>query len=441
MQGVQCLWFACFMKKSRSAEKSPVSVKKLTERAKKWFGLAKESSSASKNPVPLARLSPRAVSASTRQFSSLSSPSGSPSQFAIEIETFVFGGVYDELYFWDATLDSGNGGPTNNKYNQKWVRGGGGDNAALYGIGTDVILKSPVINISPSMPPTTVSVRVDDGSSILARLDGISISGTTFTLPDMTTSYTSTVVLWEDEVILFWEISFDGGSTWQSIGQTDTLNLYWIPAAPTISKVFDYGIQWACGSVEYSGSTNYVNVLNSAISAWINYQPGWPTPDGTKFPLYINYFDSSGWVLQVLQKDGGQCLSNALLLHYLLESIGVNAGTVEMYWAGTPYTDWNFQGIDPTPPCVNFHADAQDGIYGCNNFNANRAARSAGVAKNPRFSFHSMLVIGTNTYDPSYGLTGAAATADFYNMWNGCSKQMGIYTVFASAYKSGISYC
>jgi hypothetical protein len=343
-------------------------------------------------------------------------------EFAIQIESFSFGSVYDKLYFWDANPSPGQ--PTINKYNQSWVRGGGGDNAALYGIGTRPVFKSPVISISPSMPATTASVRILRGSGgpTWAQANDVTISGTSCTLPDITALFSESDVQY-DKLTLVWEISFDGGSTWESIGYTDPLDFYWIPADPSLPQVFDYGIKWACQAIEAYRSTDYPTVLNSAISARINYLPNLSTP--------ANYMNGSGWVLQVLAIPGGACLSNAYLLNYLLQSFGVNAGAVKVYWAGTSvsnWTRWNFNGTNPTPPCVNFHADAE---YGCNSFNSNRNARD-NVPKNPRFNFHAMVVIGSNTYDPSYGLTGAAATADFFNMWNGCAKQIGSWSDYNS---------
>jgi hypothetical protein len=355
-------------------------------------------------------------------------PPSSSSGLSIEIERFSFGGIYDELYYWDY---SGSGSPTNTKYTQKWDRAGGSGNAALYQVGANATFKSPVISISPAISPTSVDFRVSIGGEVIAEIDSVTISGSSYTLPDITTSAALSTIVDYEEWVLDWEISFDGGTTWESIGSTDPIDFYWIPDAPALSKVFDYGIWFACTQISEAYRDDYANALTVAISDWIYYLPGLGTPS--------NFMDGSGYVLQVLQIPGGQCLSNAYLLSYLLQSIGVSSGTVECYWAGTSSTTWvtwDFEGTNPTPPCVNFHADAE---YGCSNFNANRPARSSGVAKNPRFKFHSMVVIGSTTYDPSYGLTDPASTAAFYNMWNGCSQQMGSFSAYGSC--TWVNHC
>ena len=109
------------MKKSCSVVKKPVSVvgkshslqksgsvKKLAGVVKKLFGIGKKSSSAVKILAPLVRLSPRAASASTRQFSSLGSPSPSPWQIRFENVVGVPFLVWKSGY-WSAPSFCGDG--------------------------------------------------------------------------------------------------------------------------------------------------------------------------------------------------------------------------------------------------------------------------------------------------------------------------------------------
>lgn len=63
------------MKKTRSTKGKSGSVNKATSVLKKLFGSSTKKSSNTKKPVLLAQLSPRAISVSTKRYSSLSSPS------------------------------------------------------------------------------------------------------------------------------------------------------------------------------------------------------------------------------------------------------------------------------------------------------------------------------------------------------------------------------
>jgi hypothetical protein len=316
------------------------------------------------------------------------------SSFTVEIQSFKFsGGACNSIYKW-------NNGGSHGQILQRWMRGGPAG-IAVYKINSPVVLALPRLTVSPALPAGTsytVSVRVLYGSTQLNRVDGITLSGAVTLLPDFTvpSSFASSVVI-SDSRVFAWEISFDGGTSWQSMGNSGPIPFFWIydtPTIPTTQTIFDLALQKACQYV--GGGTNYPSLINSGIAGDLSYAPDQPEPPGTE--------DFSGGVLAAYSAGMAQCITNACLLQYLLGTIGSPGGIVTCYWGGLSYTQLKKCGT--TPPGL------------CGSFQANRPARS-GLIANPRLKYHAIIDISGTFYDPSYGIT-TNPSVDFTAVCPGC---------------------
>lgn len=266
-----------------------------------------------------------------------------------------------------------------------WTSGGTSLPVA-YTKGTTVTMFAK-LGINPSVSTMSAKLRVKNGSTIIANKD-ISLSGTNITITGISTSSALESTVKATTPTFTWEISFNGGSTWQSIGNSGPHTMYWTNATPlsppfkndagnTFSTLYDLALQKACGYANGASDLSTItNNINTGIDNEINYQPS--VSIGTQHPL-VAYSTPSGC----------QCSDLAMLLRGLLRSIGID-GTTLYIWAGSSATTLTRYKIGSTGETFP-------------SFRISRSAHDSAEA-NPHFKFHSVVSTNNTWYDPSYGL-------------------------------------
>ena len=304
------------------------------------FGLAKESSFAGAKLAPLARLSPRAVSASTRQYSS----SGSPTPTTLISVTFSGG--------WLIQKDDGTGSYQTSKGYQ-WQN-------------TNPVTSYPYLYSSVSGKNVlTVSAVWQLGSSVSAApyvkgtgSGGINIpptvtnltSGNTATLPPTTAKDSSgNLKVFPNQTNFYnpftiqWQISFDGGSTWQDAGTSS--NPIYVCISKTgpnnvSDKLYRTEVHLACS---ITGATTSSQAMQNTWSIFSNSTPTNPNagPNGVKMwdgrTLYYyqpgtDFSHNPGNSLSAFFIAGtGRCGMYALLLYDSWVINGVSCNTISVY--------------------------------------------------------------------------------------------------------------
>jgi hypothetical protein len=245
------------------------------------------------------------------------------------------------------------------------------------------------LGISPSASSTSARIRAKNGSDVIAKKNNITISGTSVTITGITTTVAIESTVKTTTPTFTWEISFDAGTTWQSMGNSGPHTMYWTYAAPlsppfkndagtTYSSLYDLALQKACG---YANGTStlgtVISPINLGIDSDINYQPS--NSIGGQNPL--DAYTTSG---------GCQCSDLANLLRGLLRSIGID-GTTTYIWAGPNsstlyrYTIGSTGSTNPS-------------------FRIIRGAHDSALA-DPHFKYHAVVSTNSTWYDPSYGLS------------------------------------
>jgi hypothetical protein len=105
---------------------------------------------------------------------------------------------------------------------------------------------------------------------------------------------------------LAWSLSLDEAEGYFAAGSS-TITFYWTHGTPTTSPLYDLGPQKACGYI--AGNTDYAARCNKGIESDVWYDPAELDPPT---------------ILEVYDKLKAQCSGNALLLQYILKSIGAD---------------------------------------------------------------------------------------------------------------------
>ena len=117
-------------------------------------------------------------------------------------------------------------------------------------------------NISPSAPSTNAKIRAKKGSTVIATKD-VTIVGDSVSINGITTTSASEATVKSTSPTFLWEISYDNGSHWSSMGVSGPHTMYWTYAAPlgppfkddsgfTYSALYDLALQKACGYAKRS---------------------------------------------------------------------------------------------------------------------------------------------------------------------------------------------
>ena len=243
------------------------------------------------------------------------------------------------------------------------------------------------LGISPSVSTMSAKLRVKNGSTVIANKD-VSISGTNVTVTGISTSSALENTVKTTTPTFSWEISFNGGSGWQAIGNSGPHTMYWTHSAPlspqfrndagtTYAALYDLALQKACGYANGSSTlSTTISNINTGVDGDINYNPS--RSIGNQHPL-------AGYTTV----GGCQCSDLANLLRGLLRSIGIH-GTTLYIWAGSSANILTLYTVNSTGQSVSFRIS--------------RGAHDSAPA-NPHFSFHSVVSTNSTWYDPSYGLS------------------------------------
>lgn len=295
------------------------------------------------------------------------------------------------------TIDPNDNAPT-------WVSGRSTNNEFLvaYTRSTRPTLFAKLTVAGASSTYPTASVRVKQGSTVLAQVANVSV-GSNGSVPINDITFTADLsdasLVKMSKYTFTWEISFNG-SSWSSIGNSGEHEIHWLYAPPieatfqnpesapnpqrTYDGLYDEALRHA--TAKTGNGTVDLDVIATAVTLGVTadliYDPGRLSPD--RHPLAI-YTDPN---------KGQQCSDNVALLRGLLRSIGV-PNVTNYFWGGEPGSPGERSHWFPHPGTIN-------------NFFTSQYPRLAidGVPPNPYFTFHSTLRVGplNKSYDPSYGV-------------------------------------
>jgi len=255
--------------------------------------------------------------------------------------------------------------------------------------------------ISPSATSTAAKIRVKNGTTVLATKD-VTLSGSTLSVTGITAGSAIEKTIKTTAPTFAWEISYDGGTSWASIGTSGPHILHWTNAAPliepfkdddgfTYSALYDLALEKACGyaagAVTTTGAVDIgavIGNINTGVDTDTNYNPA-------------NSIHSLHPLSAYETTAGIQCSDEANLLRGLLRSIGID-GTVLYIWAG------------PDASTLRRFTVASTGATNPS-FRIIRAAHDSAVV-NPHFKFHAVVSTNSKWYDPSYGLIYTSLSFD-----------------------------
>ncbi len=256
--------------------------------------------------------------------------------------------------------------------------------------------------ISPAATTNTAAkIRVKNGTTVLATKD-VTLSGSTISVTGFTAGSAIETTIKTTAPTFAWEISYDGGSSWASIGTSGPHLLYWTNAAPldapfkddsgfTYSALYDLALEKACGyaagAVTSTGAVDLdavIGNINTGVDHDTKYNPR--NSIGTLHPLSAYE-----------RTDGIQCSDEANLLRGLLRSIGID-GTTLYIWAGpnaSTLTRFTVGSTGDQNPSFRIIRGIHDS-----------------APLNPHFKFHAVVSTNSKWYDPSYGLIYNSLTFD-----------------------------
>lgn len=302
--------------------------------------------------------------------------------------------------------------------NPTWVRGGSGNhrNPVAYTQATN-----PTVTARLSITPTpsrsiSASLRIKVGGNVATTQDAaVTLSGNVIDVSGI--SLNATVLenapkVKKGSYDFSWEISFDNGSQWQSIGTSGAHIIYWTYAAPVganCSMAID------CTFVN-KGGAGFPGLYDSALEKVIEGLTASPvTQDelARELAKHVDntfYYDpgpgggpaDAGHPLSMFGRvDRAQCSANANLLLGLLRSIGINAQTIYV-WGGLPT---NLQDPNGGKVYVYRYRKNLTQVFS-ETFKVKRPRSNEGgvvVERDPHFVFHAVVKVGQKYYDPSYG--------------------------------------
>jgi hypothetical protein len=291
---------------------------------------------------------------------------------------------------------------------------------------------SATLTLTPAIPSgnsVSAQIRVKKGSSdVITAPTSVTLTGSSVTVNDIAInkSLEATPKVKKSNYNFAWEISFDGGSSWRSMGNSGPHPVYWTFNNPkpdlfktmggiTYDLLYDKALEKVTMELG-EGETNeeqIVTKLNKAIDRDLVYNPG-EVYSNTLHPLSL--YDPI-W-------EEAQCSGNANLLTGLLRSVGIDAKT------------YYFYGGDRSPLANRVHFYKYTAGYDTNgqpvradqSFQVSRPPSPEGtgpadIEMNPHFTFHAMTKvtsIANKRFDPSYGIVNTGA--------NFIAKEVADYT-------------
>ncbi len=298
-----------------------------------------------------------------------------------------------------------------------WKRTGNPDHPVAYTKGANITMFAE-LSVSPSLPNSEAMIRVKDGSTVIAT-KAFTLSGSSATVTGISTMAPLENTVKSTTPTFTWDISFNGGSSWSSIGTSGPHTLYRTYDAPLsppfknddddeFPPLYDLALDKATC---YSNGASTVGEIISKINGLPTDGPPQGNSCGTSVQGDIYYDPAiSIGTLHPLQAyavpNGIQCSDNAFLLRGLLRSIGID-GTVRYIWAGPNASTIYLYQVGSNGRIVSFRID--------------RSAHEGSTETDPHFSFHAVVAANGTWYDPSFG--GSYSTLPFTETLNSSSIQ------------------
>lgn len=309
--------------------------------------------------------------------------------------------------------------------------------------------QSPVAYVSGTAPtvsatftttcsniPSSVYIRGTSSDSTLFAQKNVTISGTTFTYPSTTGSkvFQQGVVRFFDPYTINWEISFDAGNTWRTIGSTS--NTLYVTKSSQSSSSYNYHTVFhlSCKNANYQTSDTAIishvweeftdQVILNYKGDSLYYYKDWSSPNVTLSSL-------------LMYKDA-ECYTFAYLFIAMIKVQGIastnNSVNIEadaLYYCG--YTlngflvkNWSF-GTSQTSGCSDFpYKNTFNSLYN-STYNGYAFIKSEGTDvkgvagqcnKNPPscFNNHQVAKINGVYYDPAYGVKYGTSLSNIKNI-------------------------
>ncbi|HMQ03778.1 MAG TPA: hypothetical protein PKD26_07670 [Pyrinomonadaceae bacterium] len=269
-------------------------------------------------------------------------------------------------------------------YTPTWKISNNPDNPVAYTKGTNINMFAK-FSITPSLVPRNVKIRVKNGSTVIANKDA-EIAGTTTTIIDINTTSPLESTVKKTTPTFDWEISYNDGTTWSSIGSSGPHTMYWTYSTPlgppfandfggSYGEIYDLALEKA--TVYGNGASDLdtiIGSINTGVEAAVSYQPALGL--GNQHPM--DAYSSP---------NQGNCSDHTHLLRGLLRSVGID-GTITYIWAGTNSSTLTYYQRGSTTNTPSFQITK---------------GQHEGAEANPHFFYHSVIKANNNWYDPSYG--------------------------------------
>lgn len=233
-----------------------------------------------------------------------------------------------------------------------------------------------------------VKIRVKNGSTVVATKDIVQ-DGNEVTITGISTNLTEAGVK-KTTPTFAWEISYNSGSSWSSIGNSGPHTMYWTYAEPlspsfkndagtTYSPLYDEALKRACDySFGESTPSDIIWNINEGVELDIPYNPNQSIYNLHPLKAYSTV-------------NGCQCSDQTNLLRGLLRSIGID-GTTTYIWAG------------PNASTVRRYTRSSGNPTDYYSFQIDRSQHDY-AEDDPHFLFHAVVSTNGTWYDPSYGMS------------------------------------
>jgi hypothetical protein len=282
--------------------------------------------------------------------------------------------------------------------------------------------------------PNNVYIQGSGPDGINIPSTKASVSGSTITLSSVaaTTGFTPHVTKYYSAFNIQWQVSFDGGSTWQDAGTSENPIYVCISeTGPSSVTLFRTVVHLACSN---AGATNEDEAAAKTwalfagptnVNAWDETAQSYSRPlyyykPGTTFGE--NPYGSAAALLQS-PNNSGQCSTWAMLLK---DSWGVN-GVTSSYITANPsgysggnlltlflVKNWQFNAsTSPDPGTWRFpwpSVSVPGNVYGDLLDQSKLSGQNSDTPSQKAFNNHQFLKFKSIFYDPSYGVTYASDT-------------------------------
>lgn len=258
---------------------------------------------------------------------------------------------------------------------------------------------NPVAGIS------AVTVQMKIGSTVYAEIPNVDVSSAgdvSFDNVTLSSPLPNSNITRMTKYDFDWEMKLDGNNKWFNAGESGAHRIYWLPSsvittAPKFRRnpqrfnvheqgLYDVGLLHSAGALG-NGSDDQNAIakkITEHLDTAIRYDPSNPSTDTNP----LNVFK--------VEKPKRECGDNATILAALLKTVGVDntirttggGNTISKIWHLFPNSGNEVSGRFTRPEKVEPATLTEPAIF---------------VEANPHFRYHATVIVGSNSYDPSYG--------------------------------------